>query len=82
MLSLFIIKEFGLERQAVPTLNWLRRYLDIEEGLLSQIPDFLDFLTMPFTDYHDAAKLYLQILDILSEAQRPRTCQFYWEEGE
>jgi len=82
MLSLFVIKEFGLERQAVPTLNWLRGYLDIEEALLSQIPDFLDFLTMPFTDYHDAAKLYLQILDILSEAQRPRTCQFYWEEGE
>jgi len=82
MLSLFVIKEFGLEQQAVPTLNAMRGYLEVEERLLSQIPDFLDFLVAPFTDYHEAAKTYLLILDILSESQRPRTCQFYWEEEE
>jgi len=81
MLSLFIIKEFGLEKQAVPTLNAMRTYLGIEEALLSRIPDFLEFLVMPFTDYHEAAKTYLLILDILAESQRPRTCQFYWEKG-
>ena len=71
MLSLFIIKEFGLEKQAVPTLNFMRTYLETEEKLLSQIPPFLEFLVMPFTDYHEAAKTYLLILDILAEKQRP-----------
>ena len=82
MLSLFIIKEFGLDKQAGPTLNWLRRYLEIEETMLSQIPKPLEFLVTPLTDYHEAAKLYLEIIDILAEAQRPPTCQFYWEKGE
>lgn len=81
-LSLFIIKEFGLEKQAAPTLDAMRGYLELEETLLSQIPDFLEFLVMPFTDYHNAAKLYLQILDILAEAQRPPTCEYYWKKGE
>ncbi len=81
MLSLFIIKEFGLEQQALPTLNAMRGYIDVEERLLAQIPEALDFLVMPFSDYHESAKLYLQILDILAELQRPPTCQFYWEEG-
>ena len=78
-LSLFIIKEFGLDRQAVPTINSLRVYLALEEPLLSQIPDFLSFLTNPFTDYHEAAKLYLEIIDILAREQRPPDCQFYHE---
>jgi len=78
-LSLFVIKEFGLDKQAVPTLDAMRSYLDLEETLLSQIPEFLEFLVMPFTDYHEAAKTYLVILDILAESQRPPTCQFYWE---
>jgi len=78
-LSLFVIKEFGLEKQAAPTLDWLRRYIEMEEALLSQIPAWLQFLVMPFTDYHESAKLYLQILEILAEAQRPPTCQFYWD---
>ena len=82
MLSLFIIKEFGLEKQAVPTLNAMRGYLEVEERLLSQIPDVLAFLVQPFTDYHESAKLYLEILDILSESQRPRGCEYYWEEEE
>lgn len=81
-LSLFIIKEFGLDKQAVPTLNALRGYLEIEEHLLTQIPDFLKFLSMPFQDYHDAATAYLAIVDGLAEKQRPLTCQFYWEKGE
>jgi len=82
MLSLFIIKEFGLDKAAVPTMAWMRRYLDIEEALLSKIPTPLVALVMPFTDYHESAKLYLEILDILAEEQRPRTCQWYWDRGE
>jgi len=80
-LSLFIIKEFGLDKQAVPTLNALRGYLEIEEGLLAQIPDFLEFLAMPFQDYHDAAKCFLEIVDGLAEKQRPPTCEYYWKKG-
>lgn len=78
-LSLFIIKEFGLERQAVPTLAWLRRYVDIEEEFIAQIPPYFEWLVFPITDYHLAAKTFLQILDALSELQRPRTCEFYWQ---
>lgn len=81
-LSLFIIKEFGLDKQAVPTLNYMRRYLEIEEEMLSRIPIFLSFLASPFIDYHNAAKTYLEIIDILAENQRPRTCQIYWEKGD
>ena len=79
-LSLFIIKEFGLERQAVPCMKWMRTYLDYEGNLIEQIPDFLSFLVHPFTDYHLAAETYLLILDILSESQRPRSCEYYWKE--
>ena len=81
-LSLFIIKEFGLERQAVPTLNFLRGYLEVEQLLIDSIPPYLSFLATPFTDFHESAKTYLEILDILSESQRPRTCEFYWQKGE
>ncbi len=80
-LSLFIIKEFGLDKQAVPTLNAMRGYLEVEETFLSQIPFFLEFLATPFTDYHEAAKTYLLIIDILAESQRPSTCEYYWEKG-
>ncbi len=81
-LSLFIIKEFGLDKQAAPTMGYMRSYLDWEETLLSQIPPFLDFLVIPFTDYHEAGKTYLQILDILAESQRPPACDYYWKKGE
>ena len=81
-LSLFIIKEFGLDRQAVPTMNAMRFYLETEEKLIAQLPDFLSFLLTPITDYHEAAKSYLLIIDILSELQRPRTCEFYHQEEE
>ena len=81
-LSLFIIKEFGLEKGAVPTLNAMRGYLEHEEKLLSQIPPPFKFLVTPFTDYHESAKTYVLILDILAEMQRPRTCQYYWEKAE
>ncbi len=77
-LSLFIIKEFGLDKQAVPTLNALRGYLEIEEWLLTQINPFLGFLVTPFTDYHNSAKTYLKIIDILAELQRPLACRAYW----
>lgn len=81
MLSLFVIKEFGLDKQAIPTLAWLRRYIELEEGLISRIPPFLDFLVAPFQDYHDAAKNYLLTLEILAELQRPPTCQYYWDKA-
>ncbi len=78
-LSLFIIKEFGLDKQAAPTLDAMRSYLEVEETLLAQIPPFLEFLVTPFTDYHESAKLYLQIIEILAESQRPPGCEYYWE---
>lgn len=80
-LSLFIIKEFGLEQQAKPTLNYLRRYLEIEEEMLERLPDFMECLFPPFTDYHYSAVTFLEIVDILAEMQRPPTCEFYWEKG-
>ena len=78
-LSLFIIKEFGLERQAVPTLNYMRSYLEVEETMIAQIPPAFSWLLTPITDYHLSAKTYLLILDILSEKQRPRSCEYYWK---
>jgi hypothetical protein len=78
LLALFIAKEFGLEGQAVPTMDGLQRYLVIEEQLLSEIPDFLSFLFTPFQDYHDAATTYLKILHILVDKQRPSACSIYW----
>lgn len=80
-LALFIIKDFGLEKGAVPTLNAMNTYLEHEEKLLSQIPLPLKFLVTPFTDHHDAAMTFFLILDILTEMQRPRTCQYYWEKA-
>lgn len=81
-LSLFIIKEFGLERQAVPTLNAMRGYLAIEETILSQIPPFMEFLVTPFTDYHHAGETFLDILELLAEQQQPPTCEYYWKKEE
>ena len=78
-LSLFVIKEFGLDKQAVPTLNALRGYLEIEEALLAEIPPVINFILMPFTDFHEAAMTTLQIIDILAESQRPRGCDYYWK---
>lgn len=80
-LALFVVKEFGLDQQAVPTLNMLRSYLEMEEVMLSQIEPFLAFLFQPFTDFHEAAKTFLAIIDTLALLQRPRTCSFYWEGG-
>lgn len=77
-LSLFIIKDFGLEKAAIPTLDAMRTYLDIEEKLLSELPPYLEFLLTPFTDYHESAETYLLILDLLANKQRPPTCSFYW----
>jgi len=78
-LALFVVKEFGLDQQAVPTLNMLRGYLDMEEVILAQIEPFLAFLFRPFTDFHEAAKAYLEIIDGLAESQRPRACSYYWK---
>lgn len=82
MLSLFIVKEFGLEGQAVPAMNNLRTYLAIEEELLAHIPSIISFMLAPFYDYHVAAETALEIFDILSELQQCRTCAYYWEKGE
>lgn len=82
MLSLFIIKEFGLEGQAVPTLNALRGYLDREEALLAQIPPIISFIFTPFNDYHQASKTCVEIIDILAEMQQHRECTKYWKKGE
>lgn len=81
-LSLFVIKEFGLDRQAVPTLNFLRTALDVEEKMIAQIPWFFEWLLTPITDYHQAAKTFVDILAILAELQRPSGCDYYWKKGE
>lgn len=81
MLSLFVVKAFGLEKSAIPLMNALRTYLDIEEKLLSAIAPPFNFLITPFTDYHEAAETALLIFDILAELQQPRTCQYYWLKG-
>jgi len=77
-LSLFIIKEFGLEGGAVPTMNWMRHALTLEEQLIGQIPLILSWLRYVIYDYHNANLVYLQILEILAESQRPSTCEYYW----
>lgn len=81
-LSLFVIKEFGLEGGALPTLTFLRGYLATEERLLETIPPFLFFLILPFTDYHNASKCYLSIIEELAEKQSPQQCATIWGEGE
>jgi len=81
-LSLFVIKEFGLEEQAAPTLAFMRKYLDIEEEVITRIPPFYAFLLTPFIDYHNANKTFLKILDQLAELQKPSSCSIYWEKGE
>jgi hypothetical protein len=81
-LSLFVIKEFGLEGQAIPTMTLLRAYLDIEGDLLSRLPPFLAFLFSPYLDYHNSSVTFLAIVDILAEHQRDAesdTCEFYWK---
>lgn len=84
-LSLFVIKEFGLEYQAIPTINLMKGYLVIEQDLINRLPPFLAFLFSPFIDWHDACQTYVNILDILAEHQKDAeydTCEFYWKEGE
>lgn len=77
-LSLFIVKEFGLDKGALPVIDAMKGYLAVEQQLLDAIPYFLDFLVVPFTDYHDAGTTYLAILERLTELQRPPTCEYYW----
>lgn len=84
-LSLFIIKEFGLHGSALPTLDYLRKYLDIEEGIIDALPDYLEVFMSPWTDHHKAGVTYLKILDLLAESEYPTecdpkatVCQFYW----
>lgn len=81
-LSLFVIKQFNLEAAAPFTLDLLGYYLEWEEAILDSIPDFLNFLTWPFQDYHDASMTYYHIMQILVEAQAPpleSSCEVYWE---
>ncbi|MBA7585597.1 hypothetical protein ES708_27582 [subsurface metagenome] len=84
-LSLFIIKEFGLHGSSLPTLNFLRNYLDIEERIIDTLPDYFQFFVTPWTDHHEAGVTYLKILDILAKYEFPTecdpegaVCQFYW----
>jgi hypothetical protein len=73
LLSLFIIKEFGLEGQARPTLDFLRWELSFEEKVIDEIPPPLFFIASPFIDYHEAAKYALQAFDILASEEAPHT---------
>lgn len=78
-LSLFIIKEFGLDKGAKPTIAYMQSYLAVEEYLITQIPLFMTWLIQPAIDYHDANVTYLKILEALADSQRPAACQFYWD---
>lgn len=81
-LALFIIKEFGLQGQARPTMEYLRKYLEVEESILAATPKELKVFLSPWIDHHDAGVTYLQILDILAEDEFPPTCEYYWQKGE
>lgn len=78
-LSLFVIKEFGLEKHGKVTCEFLRYYLEVEEEMLSRVPDWLEWAFIIFQDYHDSAVVYLDILDDMVEIQQPSKCQWYWE---
>lgn len=78
-LSLFIIKDIGLEGRGRQHVEMLKTYLEIEAGLLSLIPDWLEFLVYPFMDYHDAGETFVAILEDLVEYQDPANCLYYWD---
>lgn len=80
-LSLFIIKDIGLEGRGRQHLEMLKGYLDIEAALLAGIPGYLEFLFLPFLDYHDAGKTYVAILEDLVEYQDPANCSWYWDQA-
>jgi len=84
-LSLFIIKEFGLTRQALPTLNFMRNYLDVEKAIIDSTPKELKVFLAPFIDFHEANVTFVKIIDILAKYEFPTecdpegaVCQFYW----
>ncbi len=63
-------------------LNTLAAYLPIEAQLLEMIPDFLDFLILPFTDYHLAAVCFYETAKELCLQKGELTCQRVWETNE
>lgn len=78
-LALFIDLS-GLEPPStIRDLGFLRRYLEVEEWLITMIPPFLSFLVAPFIDYHKANCLFLEICDLLALARRETTCAPFWE---
>lgn len=81
-LSLFIIKSYGLDRQAAPTLKYLKAAIDTLEGQIARLKSPLGFLTQPFIDYAGSAVVSMHIIEILKEIQRPPGCELYWGKGD
>jgi len=77
-LSLFIVKEFGLQPHARYTIDLLRRYLEIEAAMIPELPPVLNWLVRPWQDHNAAGQTYLDILEILAEQEFPAKCEFYW----
>lgn len=77
-LSLFIIKEFGLDHLGRAHLDMLRNYVEIEGAMIDTIPDFLEWMVWPWLDHYEATKTYVAILDDLVEYQDPANCSYYW----
>jgi hypothetical protein len=80
-LALFIDLS-GLEPpSAVRDVEFLRRYLEVEERLIQNIPPIIAFITSPFIDYHNANCVFLDICDQLQLSRRELTCAAIWEKG-
>lgn len=77
-LSLFIVKEFGLQPHALELIERLESYLEIEASWIPKLVFPLSFLVRPWQDHNKAGRTYLTILKLLAESEFPATCEFYW----
>lgn len=77
-LSLFIIKDYGLDWLGRDHIEMLKTYLTIEQAMIDTIPDDLQFFIWPFMDHHDAGETYVSVLEDLVELQDPANCSYYW----
>lgn len=79
-LSLFIVKEFGLQPHALETIERLRGYLDIEASMINKLKIPFLYWIRPWQDHNKAGRTFLSILEILAESEFPGSCQWYWNQ--
>ena len=77
-LSLFIIKSYGLDRQAADCLRWLRKGLRLMGGEIERVPWLISWIAAPYLDYVQSGETFIKIIDILKDLQRPPGCELYW----